>query len=308
MKFKNTLKTIFLDPNSSKEFELDDKINVILSPSLYWVKKLSLPVKSVREVKKLLPSLFEDTLPEGNYSYYAYKSEDGFFVFAYEDKLILDTLAKKGVPASSVANVYFAQSELGKIESPLKINDFQSIYVKDEILVVIPSDWIAQSPELNVYDIYLSGHSIVLQQFGHIVNKKSLYKVSAIMLALSLLIATEYFITIHKSNQITAAQEELFEKYNLKSTIFQNKSMLKKYENIHEKQSNLREYISSILAVKLKDKEELSLLNVKNNIFSADFSGIAQGDEERIIKILNENKVKFTSSFKDETWHVEMAL
>ena len=99
MKFNTKLKTIFLDPNSDKSvinnYDNDsilvtddaskkrEKVNVILSPSLYWVKKLSLPVKYVREVKKLLPSIFEDTLPKGNYNYTAYKSGEDFFGFEH---------------------------------------------------------------------------------------------------------------------------------------------------------------------------------------------------------------------------------
>ncbi|MDQ7066925.1 MAG: hypothetical protein Q9M40_02365 [Sulfurimonas sp.] len=72
-----------------------EKVSIILSPSLYWVQKLSLRVKYVREVKKLLPSIFEDMLPAGQYSYSAYKRGDDFFIFAYEDKAILKLLQDK---------------------------------------------------------------------------------------------------------------------------------------------------------------------------------------------------------------------
>ncbi|MEA2091565.1 MAG: hypothetical protein U9O83_04260 [Campylobacterota bacterium] len=119
--FNPKLTTLFLDPNSESSYSAikGAKVNIILSPSLYWVKKLSLPVKYLRDAKKLLPSLFEDTLPKGNYSYTAYKSGDEFLIFAYEDKYILETLSKEGISLSNVANVYFAQSEMQNIEGAL---------------------------------------------------------------------------------------------------------------------------------------------------------------------------------------------
>ena len=150
--FNSKLKTIFLDPNSSTNNNSvadDEKVNVILSPSLYWVKKVSLPVKHEREVKKLLPSLFEDILPEDNYSYYVYKTGEEFLIFAYSDKIILDTLLEKNISLSNVSKIYFAQSEIKDIESALKINETQSIYLKDDLLILVPCCWIQERGTLD---------------------------------------------------------------------------------------------------------------------------------------------------------------
>ena len=300
-------KSIFLDP-SSQPFYLNEKVNIILSPSLYWVKKIYLPVKYVRDVKKLLPSLFEDTLPEGNYSYDAYKSGEEFFIFAYQDKLILDTLTKKKIAPSNIANVYFAQSELGNLQGAVKINTLQSIYVKDEILLLVPSAWLQESADLDLSKIKPSKHRVTLAQFGHIVDSKSLQKIAVIMVVILLLIATEYFITSKKLAQITESKETLFAKYDIKSTMIQNRSILKKYDSIHTKQMKLRQSISYILALKLNPSQQLLKLSYKNNILEAEFSGVLKGKESRISEILKTKKVDFKSSFKDEFWHVEISI
>ena len=320
MKFNTKFKTIFLDTNS---IELDpersaveatqgevkrEKVNVILSPSLYWVKKMALPVKYVREVKKLLPSIFEDTLPEGNYSYYAYKHKDQFFLFAYEDKRILDLLVKQGISASNIANVYFAQSEFQEIQTPLSINETQSIYVKDELVVLVPSAWVQESKPLDVSDIGLSKHTITLQQFGHIVDNSSLYKIGAMLLLLIVLIMVEYFITTSKTQEIATQNSELFAKHNLKATTMQNRSMLKKYKAIHEKQTKIREYSGYILGLRLKKDERLSLLSLKNRVLIADFTGVKKEDEKKISNTLRSKKVPHKSSYKDGKLHVEMSL
>ncbi len=324
MKFNNKFKTIFLDTSANKldsEEENNasilaatqgsikkEKVNIILSPSLYWVKKLSLPVKYVREVKKLLPSIFEDTLPEGHYSYYVYKSGDDFFAFAYEDKAILDVLSMQGIAASNVANVYFAQSEFQNLEKAVKVSDTQSIYVKDELVILVPSTWVQESDDLDLSDMKFSKHNITLQQFGHIVDNSSLYKIGAILVVLIVLIAIEYFITLSKAEQIAQQNSELFEKYKLKSTMMQNRSMLKKYSYIHEKQTKLREYISYMLSLKLKKDEKLSLLSLKNKTLIVEFTGVKKNQDAHITKILQSKNIKYKSSYKNDTLHVEITL
>ena len=129
-KYKKQIDTIFLDTNSN-DFTNKESVNVILSPSLYWVKKVSLPVKYLRDVKPLLPSLFEDILPDAVYSYFVYKSEEEYFIFAYEDKKIFNLLNSKGIPASHVNNVYFAQSEFGGVDGAIKIDEKNSLYFKE---------------------------------------------------------------------------------------------------------------------------------------------------------------------------------
>ncbi|MBU1659434.1 hypothetical protein KKG72_10360 [bacterium] len=310
MKFNNKLKTLFLDPEASvfTQDEKNEKVNLILSPSLYWVKKLSLPVKYIREVKKLLPSIFEDTLPAGKYSYSAYKVADEFFVFAYEDKLILDTMAQKGIVAANVANVYFAQSELWNIEGALRINESQNIYVKDGIVVLVPGAWTKECENLEINELTLSQHSIVLEQFGHIVDKSSLYKIAAIIVILSLLVGTEYFITAQKTEEILELKDELFTKYGLKSTMMQNESMLKKFDSIHKKQMKLREYASYILTLKLNSGEKISQINMKNNSLEIDFTGIQKGKDSHISNMLKSKNISFNIDYKDSIMHLEMSL
>ncbi len=310
MTFNTKLTTIFLDPSSLDQYSgvEGEKVNIVLSPSLYWVKKLSLPVKYLRDVKKLLPSLFEETLPSGTYSYSAYKSGDEFFIFAYEDRVILETLTKVGISLSNVANVYFAQTEMQDIQGAVKINETQSIYVKDDIVVLVPCCWIEESGDLNLSDITLSNHKVPLQQYGHIVDKSSLYKIGAILLVLSMLVFGEYFITTQKTAQVLELKDELFAKYKLKPTMLQNKSMLKKYNNIHKRQTKIREYISYILSLNLQGKEKLSKLNIKEKTIKAEFSDASKATVSRVQKILKAKKVNFKADIQESVLHLEMAL
>ena len=310
MRFNHKVDTIFLDPNSVDNYKPIDgyKINIILSPSLYWVKKVSLPVKSQRDAKKLLPSLFEDILPEGSYSYSVYKDGDYFFIFAYEDKKILDLISKMSISISNVLGIYFAQSVLQNIQGAMKVNDTQSIYVQDDIVLLVPCCWIEESGKLNLSDIKLSKHKISLQQYGHIVNDSYLYKFIAVMIAINLIVFAQYILTRTKVKHIEMSKDELFAKYHLKPTSFQNISMLKKYEKIDKKQTKLRKYIASVLSLKFSSGEKLTKVLLDKTTLKFEFSNATIKTHSFIKKELTAKKINFDIKLKNKIIYLEMVL
>ena len=306
-KFKTQVQTLFVDKNSPV-FSVEGSLNIILSPSLYWVKKVSLPVKYLREVKPLLPSLFEEVLPAGNYSYSAYKQGEDYFVFAYEDKMILDTLVSKGISASQVKGVYFAQSELFSIDKPVEIDEQNSLYKKDDIVMALPSSWFAERISLEFDASKLSKHSIALKQFSHIVNDKSLFKMSAIVLVFLLLIATEYFITSHKVTELQTKQENVFQKYHLKATMFQNRAMLQELQTHHKEQMKLRKYMAIALKTPLLKNQKLTLIELRAMKLKLAFSGEKKGLENRLFSFFKKEQIKYSAHYKKGTLYMELIL
>ena len=316
MRFNKKYKNLLLDTDTPV-VQSDEKVNIILSPSIYWVKKLTILVKNVREVKKLLPSIFEDTLPEGNYSYSAYKNtnegseESEYFVFAYEDKKIIDLLASKNISMGNVSSIHFAQSELGTLESAYSINEDKAIYVKDGVVVLVPSSFTNDAHILDLDSVSLSKHTITLQQFGHIVDNKSLYRVASVLMVLMIIIVGEFFITKHRTDKISTQKDEIFAKHNLKSTMFQNKAMLKKYEGINKNQSKIRKYISKILSIKLQKDEKLNSFELKGKVLYVVFSGVKKGHENYIeskIKALTGKHTKLKKKYSNEMLKMEIVL
>ncbi len=306
-KFDNKIDTIFLDIESNN-FNTTDKVNIILSPSLYWVKKIKLPVKSVREVKPLLKSIFEDILPDGVYSYDVYKSYDDFFVFAYEDKKILELIEQKGLNPSQVNHIYFAQSELANISGAMKINKTQSIYVKDGIVVLLPCCWIKESGQLHLGDLKLSKNHIDIKQYNHIVDEKTLYTLLGVSMLFTFLVLFEYIITVKNVDKITKMKDEVFQTYSLKPTMMQNKSMLKQYEKINTKQTNLRTYIASVLSLKLPTDVTLTLLKSNSKKLTALFNGVDKKAYSSIKKQFKDKHIDLSTSLKNDTLSVEFKL
>ncbi|MFK5937062.1 MAG: hypothetical protein QM497_01585 [Sulfurimonas sp.] len=308
-KFNKQIDTIFLDINSSS-FETSEHVNVILSPSLYWVKKVSLPVKYLRDVKALLPSLFEDILPHGNYSYSAYKSGEEFYIFAYEDKLILDTLHNKGITTAQVHNIYFSQREIFDIHGAIQIDETQSLYKKDDILLLVPSAWTTSHTKLfrTLDKIVLSKNSIALKQFSHLVNEKSLYALASVAVIFLILIASEYFITLEKISKVESLKEKVFAKAGLKATMFQNKSMLKEYQQTDKIQKTVRKRMVNILNIPLKNDTKILDLSLRGKTIKVAFEPISDGVKSTIFNDLKSKNIKFKSSLESTILYVEIEL
>ena len=307
-KFKKQHSTVFVDRDSAV-FEVDESVNVILSPSLYWVQKRTLPVKSLREVKPLIESLFEDILPDGHYSYSAYKEGDEYLLFAYQDKAILDILAQKGLPPSKVNAVYFAQNELASLQEPKKIDDENVIAIKEGIVILLPAKFIKTDALLDVNGFSLSKRSIALKQFGHIVNEKSLYRLITLLAVIIVLVGSEYIITLNKASRLQTQREELFSSYNLKPTMFQNKALLKKYEGIYASQTKLRTLLAAVLSMHLNPAERLKVVEYKNKKLKLAYMGVKEG-EEGIIKeqLKKRGFVPVKEHFNSGIWYVEFQL
>ncbi|MBE0514480.1 hypothetical protein [Sulfurimonas sp.] len=235
-KYSKKRETLFLEPSLEPSLELkstEQKINIILSPSFYWVKKISLPLKHVRDVKKLLPSIFEEILPKGNYSYAVYKEEGYFLAFAYEDKKILEFLAKNGISGAHIANICFAQTFFSETDLPLLINKERALVMQDGIVLMVPSSWQTSAKEFYIDDRAFPKQTIVLEKFNYIVDKKKIYRIGSILIFIALLLGVELFMVQQNRDEILLAKESLFSKHNLKPTMMQNESMVKKYSALH---------------------------------------------------------------------------
>jgi hypothetical protein len=299
-----------LNPPLDKEIVVakGKRVDIILSPSLYWVKRLSLPVKSVRDVKKLLPSVFEESLPSGHYSYYAYKHEDEFIAFAYEDKKILEAIHNAGIASTQVGGVYFAQSEFEHLQTAVKVSDTQALYIKEALILLAPLHWFKEPEALSLDALKLSKHKINLQQYGHIIDPKSLYKVGVLLTLFALILGGELFIAKSKLETLQQKKEAIFSKYKLQSSTLQNEASLKKYTRIHTTQIKLRHYISLFLQLKLKENQKITLIDYKNKNLSITISGVKQGMQGAIEAMLKQEKVPYKSSFHGDSMKMEIKL
>ena len=306
-KFKQQKQIYFLD-KSSANARTSEQLNIILSPALYWVQRVSLPVKNAREAKPLLQALFEEILPEGLFSYHVYKDGDDFCIFAYDDKLIIEMLKEKNVKLSQVQNVYFAQSEFASFHNAISVDTEYTLSVENQLVVMLPAGWIKESKDLDLSSITLSKHSIALKQYEHILKSRDLYIFIFFISLFLLVLGSEYLLLEKKIATTSLLKEQIFAKNGLKPTMMQNRSLLEYYRSIHKRETKIREFLAALISLHLKENEKIVHLYVKGKEFQVDFSGVVRGEEVKIVKKLQSLGFYFKAKYHAQTLTLKVRL
>ncbi|MDA3947246.1 MAG: hypothetical protein PF439_11275 [Helicobacteraceae bacterium] len=305
--FRSKAKAFFVDVDSP-DYPLEGAVNIILSPSMYWVKRVTLPVKYLYEVKTLIPSLFEDNLPEGKYSYSTYKDGDSFLIFAYNDKEVLDLIAEKGITSANINNIYLAQSEFDTIDTPINISKNSVIGLKNGVVVKLPSALAPDAATLDLDKHTFSKHTIHLTRFNQIADKKSQKVFATIFGFLIVMFATEWLITSSQVSAISEKESEVFSRHNLPSTSFQNEAIHAKLNTTFERQSRIREILNLALTITLKPQEKLEHISLEKSSVIIEIRTDSESTGAQSLSTLKQQLKRTTVRYKDGIYTMEIQL
>ena len=240
------------------KFLRGDRYNIILSPQFYWVKKAKLPVKSISGAKKLAASIYEGSLPDGNYSYEVRKDGDEFIIIAYDKSAILDELKRIFPAKNSIKDIYFAQDVLNHIKECTAINDKAALSSVDSIIIQVPracvdtQKSVAQyldNIEPGRYKIKLSANS------NELFNRKNVI----LFLLVSMLLGTSFLLEYinYKSGikNLELKKAQIIKDNKLPSTMIQLRSIKKSLSKKFASQKSIRELLYAISKIDLKDGE-----------------------------------------------------
>jgi len=308
LNFKQTVETIFLDAKRDITVDLEKKYHIILSPSLYWVKREKLPLKYVHEVKKIVATLFEEILPKGEYSYFVDKDEEAFLLFAYDDKAILKLLESKGIRLSNVSGISFAQHSFADEQKPIQINKDEVIVSKDGIVVVLPSEWFKEKKVLEESKLYPSKQTIHLEKFSHIIDRKTLYTVGMLVLLFMSVLLGEYIYYSLELEKIRQQKEKVFTGSNLKPTLMQNRAILQKYQKLIKRQEKLRTVLAMILQANFKKAQRVDAIVYDGKKLQIVLEGVTQADLPKIFSKLYKAKINMQAKEKAKNLVLEVDL
>ena len=235
---------------------------LILSTPFYWVKKEQLPVKKVNEAKKLLPAIFDGSLPEGNYKYVAeYAQESGwFYIYAYDEEKIAQELESLGINLTQVKKIFFIQSFAKLIEKPVNLGNGYSLVNDNGIVCKLPSELIEDSISidefLNLASNYKATNIYISKRLPFFVDPSTILKISVVLFILALIYGVEYIAYYKTYNKLTLENENLYKKYNIPKTGYQRKAKIKKLESIKDEIISKREIFSKLLRVPLNRRYE----------------------------------------------------
>ena len=174
------MRNIFLHSKTKLNIDSKQRVNIILSPQLYWVRIFELPLNSTKEVLEVLPSLFEEFVKDDKLSYYTVKIEDKKFLsFAYDETKILNYIKQANLTLNQIAGVYFAQNEFASF-----VKNNQVCMRVDDVCLSFINDLLVQIPlmiktdinnDLNIQNITLSKHKIYINSSSKYLDRKSAY-------------------------------------------------------------------------------------------------------------------------------------
>lgn len=260
-----------IDKNTGR-IKVEDKINIILTPSFYWIKRAYLEVNFTSSALKYAPSIFEGMLPEGNYSYYAVKTKKEYMFFAYDPDEIISSLKAKGITASQISGIYFAQNEMHNIKAPVQCNKEDAVVVYNDTVLQVPKYLVDESSlKRNLDEIKeLSKHKITLHKSSVTHSIKELAPVLSVLGMLIVLYTTQLFFT-YKQQQKLESQGSVFQEYKLPLTFVQNSSIEKKLRSSFKAQTSFRKLIFSILKLPLSQRQRIKSLSYEKELFTIVF-------------------------------------
>lgn len=260
-----SFETLFLD-RDTKDVAISNKAILILSPAFYWFhqEKLELPLS---QAKKIAPSIFEGTIPEGDYSYFVEKVGDTYWFFAYKDEEILQKLSSLGIKPSQIAKVYPTQIALFGIDTPVKIGNKVAINENGTIILMPMHLANIEAKDIHQITINPSAKPLPLKAYGSsILSEDLIYKLAILTFIAILVYALQVFLQKKDLATLQAKEVALMQKYNLPPTSLQIKSIISKLHKIQNEQLALRDNLDFILRAPLQPTEYFTKLDFAKHI------------------------------------------
>ena len=291
----NKNKILFLTRTST--FSYDEKVDVILSPELYWVRVFDIPIPNKKEALSVVPTFFEEFFDIENYKFYAIKQGDNkYLCFAYEESKVIEAIENANLTLNQVSSIYFAQNEFTDLSS-IKMEDEYFGY-QDDILIKFPSLFVNEDDfeKIDISNLSTSKDYISINYTSKYIDNSSLYLISAMILVISIFNFMKIYTLNVEENLILTKQEQVKKEFKVPSTMIQAKSIIRTLKIKSKKQIKLREALEYIFEFSKAVKGKIQRIDYRNDnliIYFQDISMVA------IKSYLSKQYKVFKSSDKD---------
>ena len=236
----------------TKDFNetINEPVDIILSPQYYWIKKIDIPLKSLKDAKKIAKSLFN---LDDSYIYDAFELDNKFFAYAIKKDL------KLNINKKYINSVRLAQTELYNYDK-INVSKNHSIQKIDDLLFCFPN--VENAPHINdiINHIKLSKYTVNLYNRLNI-DKSVLVNIGIIILLINIFFLLGYIQNKTAIDKLEKHKIDLTKQYNLPSTTFQLKSILNSLKKEDKKQVKLRKNLEFITKTPLQKGEKFLTLS-----------------------------------------------
>jgi len=263
--FKSDSKILYLSSKTS--IQKSGKFDVILSPQFYWVKRVSLPVSSLSGAKRLAQSIYEGSLPEGDFSYEVSKVDDEFIIIAYDKNSISSIISEKFTQDAKVSGIYFAQNEFLDLQGCCGIDETNSLVNINSLIMQVPRVCTESKKEISFFleNKKLSKNKITLGSFeDSVISLKEFYFVAA---AVFILFSSFVIDWVNYSSSLANLEDkrtQIITKNDLPQTSMQLNSIKDSLTKTYKTQKSIRDAVFGFSKLNLKKGEYIEHISASS--------------------------------------------
>jgi len=233
------LKIVFYTKHFDKEIK--EKVDVILSPEFYWINKIDLDIKSLKEAKNIAKNMFD--LDNDKYIFEAIKLDNKFFAVAIKKDLNLK------IDKKYINSIRLAQVELYKYDALKSKN--KTLKKVDDILFCFPeTNENLKSIEEAIKEIKLSKHKINFDYLN--LDKATIFYIFFSLIIINLFFFIQGFFYKKELNKLQEKKEYLSKTYNLPLTTYQLNSIYSSLKNQDKEIKKIKKALELFSKTRLK--------------------------------------------------------
>jgi hypothetical protein len=241
----------------TKDFNenIEESVNIILSPQFYWIKKIDIPIKKVGDAKKIAVSMFK---LDGDYIYGSFKLGNNFFAYAIKKNLDLN------IEKRYINSIRLAQTEFYNFDK-INISNNHSIQKIDDLLFCFPKKSDGEDIDTILENLKLSNLKINL--FYSSEDRGLMIIITTIFLLVNISLGLLIFNGYLGLKELDSKKSSLIEKNRVPATTFQLDSILMDLKQENEKQIKIRKDLQYILKTPLRRGDKFLQLLYRDGKF-----------------------------------------
>ncbi len=268
------------------------KYDLLLTPQFYIYKKESLPIKYGFQAKKLAPSILEELLGEGEYSYAVLPDGDDWSFYAYDMNKIESFLKNKRLDSHYINKIYFAQQSKDFFADPISVDDKNALLTIDDTVVMLPKTMVESQKFYPLDEDARPEKGIIPPQSrSSMISQKQSIAIAVLMSVLAIGYIVEGVGIKHSLSKIESEIEATKSKYPSlrdKPSMIINNIYNSAYK-IDKRQRDIREKIKSISHL-LGKGSKIDNLEISSNGYKGTIS-VEKNKLGDIQKLAKKNKI-----------------
>ncbi|MGA9045211.1 hypothetical protein [Sulfuricurvum sp.] len=253
----------YLDRSLCAIPEGKEALYLILSPDLYRITIVTLPVATTQEALRYAPAYFD--AGDAAIVFGAYRLDEGrYLLSACDPEPVRERLEESGVNPSSVVRFVLAQEAFGVDVLPIALSDGSALALSEGVVVRLPSQYVSTPVQHKLEEVLtnllpcLSGFKANMHK-GGTATKKTLIMSAVLSGLIAFNFIVQGVLSYREGERIREEQEQMQALKHLPTTQMELDALADTWEKKEREQIKLRKIIAVFGTLPLESNATVSL-------------------------------------------------